>query len=103
MAPAFDSGVQAGLFGLLLLVLLLLPIFIAKTHAIARREVYMAMPAIVGPYAFVGKEIFDESSELDVLFLGNSYVWAGIDTPAVKEALSERSHADAKVVTFGSD
>ena len=64
MRPAFSSTRQAGMFALLLLVLLLLPLAMPKSLLPPRREVYSSLPWGYGGYPYISEQIFDEKGDL---------------------------------------
>ncbi|MGH7295988.1 MAG: hypothetical protein ACRELB_13690 [Polyangiaceae bacterium] len=68
-----------------------------------RSEVYKAVPDRAGPFAYIEQQALEESGDIDILFVGSSLLWAGIDTHAVAEALSARIRRPATVVMLGSN
>lgn len=103
MSPAFSSTRQAWMFALLLLVLLLLPLAMPESWLPPRREIYSSCPWGNGAFPYMRKQIFDEKDDIDILFMGSSRIWWGIDTPHVQKALSEKLGRDAVVRTMGWD
>jgi hypothetical protein len=103
MRPAFASTRQAAMFGLLLLLLLLLPFVMRKSWLPPRQEIYSSLPWGVGAFPYLREQIFDEKEEIDLLFVGSSRIWWGIDTPQVQKALSEKLGRKAVVRTLGWD
>lgn len=100
MSPAFSSPKQAAAFGLLLATMLLLPVAAAKTGLFPRQEAYATMPAFPGPFSFMQRAIFEEKSDADIVFMGASCVFFGVDTPQVQQALSRKLGRDAHVMTL---
>lgn len=100
MRPAFTSTRQAGMFALLLLLLLLLPLAMPKSWLPPRREIYSSLPWGDGGFPYMREQIFDEKGDIDVLFMGTSRMWWGIDTPQVQKALSQKLGRKAVVRTL---
>ena len=103
MDPPFDSTWQASGFALLLVVLLMLPVGLSKSGLTSRKDVYERIPERFGAFSYIGNQIFEEKSDIDILFLGSSVLWLGIDTPYVQDELSRRLGRQANVVTFGAN
>jgi len=101
MAPAFSSSKQAGAFALSLLVLLLLPIFIGGVISLPRDAAYTSLSYGYGPYHYIRRQIFEETGDLDIAFIGSSRVLYGVDTLYVQKELSEKLGRKANVVTLG--
>jgi hypothetical protein len=102
MNPAFRS--RRGLIGFLFILLLFLaaPAICGRLRLFSRPAVYAAMPESAGDFSFLKHEIFEENSDLDIVFLGPSVVMHGIDTPYIQKKLSERLGRPARVLTLGS-
>jgi hypothetical protein len=90
MAPAFSSRKQAASFALLLLFLLGAPWLAGKRLLPPREQAYASMGWTWGPYPWVKKQIFDETNDIDIAFMGSSRINCAIDTPYVQERLNER-------------
>jgi len=88
MAPAFSSSRQALAFAIALSVILLLPALFPKKCLPPRATVYSATPDFYGPFAYHYHQIYEEKSEVDMVFLGSSRMWFGIDTPHVQTEFS---------------
>src|SRR5262245_59455104 len=102
MAPAFSSTRQAAGFLLLLAALLLLPLIAGKTGLLSRANAYATMPESTGPFSFQHQQIFKETSDVDIAFIGASVVLFQIDTPHVQRALSEHLNREARVIALAS-
>lgn len=100
--PAFDSRRAAWMFVIAVLAILASPLALAL-HAPDRRDVYRAVEEGNGPFSFIGREIFEHTEPIDVLVLGSSLSWAGVDARAWQQALSEHLGRPAIVVNFGSN
>jgi hypothetical protein len=101
MDPAFFSIRQTKWFALLLLALLLLPLPFTRSMLPAREEVYSSLSTRFGPFHFIEQQIFHETSDVDIAFIGSSHMLTGIDTPYVQQKLSEHAHRPAVVITLG--
>ncbi len=101
LRPAFSSFARASYFLVFLVFILLLPEMITWSGLINRRHSYAIMTENHGAYSFVANEIFDNDEDIDILFLGSSVLFAGVDTPQVQQALNRQSGRPARVVTFG--
>ncbi|MDR3403284.1 MAG: hypothetical protein P4L99_12375 [Chthoniobacter sp.] len=101
MDPSFFTVRQAGAFALLLLALLLLPALLGKGMLPDRVEVYSSLSTRYGPFHYVERQIFDETSDIDIAFVGSSHLLHGIDTPYVEAKLSEKLGRKAVVTTLG--
>jgi len=88
MAPAFSSSRQALAFAIALSVILLLPALFPKKCLPPHATVYSATPDFYGPFAYHYHQIYEEKSEVDMVFLGSSRMWFGIDTPHVQTEFS---------------
>jgi hypothetical protein len=100
-APPFGgTGSTAG-FGLMVAGLLVLPLVLAAFGVPTRANVYDEVPTRSGPFAHYRRQIFEETSDLDLVFVGSSLLWAGIDTPLVKARLSESLGRECRVVSLG--
>jgi hypothetical protein len=99
--PAFDTAWQMFAFLSLVALTLGLPVLLAFSGKITRRSSYEIMPENQGAFSFVRNEIFDNSEPIDLLFVGSSVTFGGIDAPQVERALSEKIGRPARVMTFG--
>ena len=88
MRPAFASTKSAAAFTLLLLVLLALPAVMGKNWLPPREQIYDSQSWGNGPYPWLRQQIFAETNDIDIAFLGSSHMLRGIDTPYVQAALS---------------
>lgn len=101
LRPAFASRRAALCFLSLVAAILLLPAIISWSGMIHRRQSYEIMTSNHGAYSFVAHEIFDNNGDIDLLFLGSSVLFAGVDTPQVQRELSAQLGRPARVLTFG--
>ena len=100
MRPAFSSSRQVWVFAVSLAVLLALPELAAKTGWLNRRDVYSAIPWKYGPFPWIQQQIFDETGDADVVFMGSSHIWNGVDAPYVQREFSQQLGRDAKVFSL---
>ena len=100
MSPAFSSIRQAGGFVLLLIFVLLLPVLIPSSALPSREEIYASLPWNVGPYPFLHDQIYVEKGDIDIAIIGDSQIWAAIDTPYLQRQLSEKLGRPAVVVSL---
>jgi hypothetical protein len=103
MRPAFTSSRQAAMFALMLVVLLSLPLVMRRSWLPPREEIYSSLPWAVGAFPYLHDQIFEEKTDIDVLFMGSSRIWWAIDTPQVQKALSAKLGREAVVRTFAWD
>lgn len=101
LRPAFATNAQTVCFLALVVSLLILPWIISKSGLISRRNSYEIMPENQGAFSFVKNEIFDNKEDIDILFVGSSVLFAGIDTPQVEKELSKKLGRATRVRTFG--
>jgi hypothetical protein len=99
--PAFSSTGQATAFALLLAVLLAMPVLAAGTGWLKRRDVYPAIAWKFGPFPFIQQQIFAETGDVDMVFLGSSHIWAAINTNFVQKQLSKQLGREAVVFSLG--
>jgi hypothetical protein len=101
MRPAFSSTRQAGAFVLLLLALLLAPALADKKMLPSREAIYSSIWWENGDFPYLDGQIFSEKSDLDIVFMGSSHIWAAFDTPYVQDQLGQKLGRPAVVRTFG--
>jgi hypothetical protein len=101
MRPAFSSTKQAAAFALLLLVLLLLPVLAGKKILPPREQAYAAQSWGSGPFPWIRHEIFEETGDVDIAFVGSSHILCDVDTPYVQEKLARKLGRPAVVRTVG--
>jgi hypothetical protein len=101
MRPAFSSPLQAIAFAILLLLLLLAPALAGKKLLPSRQEIYSSVWWADGDYPFFYQQIFEEKSDIDVLFIGASHTHTAYLTPYVQEQLSKALGRPAVARTMG--
>jgi hypothetical protein len=95
-------------FILLLAVLLTLPVVLALVGASPRAEVYRGMNRQWGNYPYFGRIAFEDTSDIDILFIGPSLTGWAFDGPIITKALKEQLGRSPKIVVgsvnfFGPD
>jgi hypothetical protein len=103
MDPAFSSLKQVAAFAALLATSLSAPLLLRAMHQPSREAAWSSVPTYAGDFAHIRHQIFDEKSDIDLLFVGSSFLWAGIDTPQVERALSRQLGRKATVLSLGSN
>jgi hypothetical protein len=101
MPPAFTSTKQAAGFALLLLALLLSPLLVGRKLLPPREEAYASQGWGNGPYPWIQDQIFRETNDIDIAFVGSSHILHGVDTPYVQSQLSKKLERPAVVRTIG--
>jgi hypothetical protein len=100
MRPAFSSTKQAAAFALLLLLVLLSPVLAGKKVLPPREQSYASLSWGSGPYPWIRNQIFEETNDIDIAFMGSSHILHAVDTPYVQAKLSERLGRPAVVRTL---
>ena len=101
MRPAFSSTKQAAAFALLLLCILLSPVWAGKRLLPPREQAYASQGWGSGPYPWIENQIFQETNDIDILFIGSSHILHAIDTPYVEAQLVDKLSRPAVVRTLG--
>jgi hypothetical protein len=90
MCPAFSSTRQAAGFALLLLLILLSPELPRRSWLPPRQQVYAHISWGAGAFPYLHDQIFEETGDIDIAFMGPSRIFWGIDTPQVQEQLTAK-------------
>jgi hypothetical protein len=102
LRPAFASTRGALGYCALVGVALLSPVLLSHAPGASDpRLAYEEMPIQGGAFPFIERQTFDETSDIDLLFLGSSSLLTAIDTPYVRDEASRRLGRPATVLTFG--
>lgn len=101
MRPPFSTSKQAGAFCLLLAALLLLPALLRPTALPPREQIYSTIPWTFGPFHYLHQQIFEETNDIDIAFIGSSRIMNDINAPYVQQALSKQTGRAATVLTIG--
>ena len=100
MRPAFSSTTQAAAFALLLLLVLLSPVLAGKRCLPSREQSYETQGWGSGPYPWICHEIFEETNDIDIAFMGSSHILHAVNTPYVQAELTKRLGRPAVVRTL---
>jgi hypothetical protein len=100
MAPAFSSTRQAAAFSAMVLAVLLSPMLIGKALIRPRDQIYSSLPWGTGPYPYLHNQIYQETGDIDVVFMGPSTMWYAIDTLHFQKELSEKLGRPASARTL---
>jgi len=100
MRPAFSSTKSAAAFAFLLLLSLLSPVLVGKNLLPPREQAYAVQGWDNGAYPWIRNQIFVETNDIDIAFIGSSLMAWGIDTPYVQKKLSEELGRSAVVRTI---
>ena len=90
MRPAFTSTTQKAGFCALLLFLLAGPVVIGKKLLPPREQLYSSASWGLGAFPYLHDQVFTETNDIDIAFMGSSPIWWGIDTPHVQAELSRQ-------------
>ena len=85
------------MFVLLLALVLASPLLAGRRILPPREEMYSAAPWDLGAFPYLHEQIFAETNDIDIAFMGSSTIWWGIDTPQVQAALSRLAGRPAVV------
>jgi hypothetical protein len=98
MSPAFSSTRQALSFGFLLLGFLTLPLTTHWAGRVSLEQSYRGISERAGAFDYIRREIFDDSTPVDILFCGSSLLRNGVDAVMVQRELSRALGRDASVI-----
>jgi hypothetical protein len=90
MFPAFDNWKVAARFAALLLLLMLLPVFLAKLGLPPRSEVYNGLRVGGGPYVKTRQQLYATSGDIDIAFVGSSILNVAVNGDEVESRLAAR-------------
>jgi hypothetical protein len=90
MRPAFTSTKAAAAFAGLLLLVLLAPVLAGKKFLPPREQAYATLSWGYSAYPWIRHEIFEETNDIDVVFMGASRMFFGVDVPYVQAELSKK-------------
>jgi hypothetical protein len=101
VAPVFQKDWHAIVFALLVFLLLGLPLLLAASGQPSKEALFAAVPASAGDFQYLYRQIYQEKSDIDVLFLGSSTLWFGVDVPMVHKELVADYRKDKTVLMLG--
>lgn len=87
-------------YNLALLSFLALPFILAKSGGYTPRGRYLQVNGTEASFPFLYQQIYERKEPIDVLFLGASILWSGIDSAAVEQDLERTLGRKANVVTM---
>jgi hypothetical protein len=85
---------------LAIVVALIMPAVMARTNLLKRRDVYPTIAMKYGPFPYIEQKIFEEKSDVDMVFMGSSHIWNAINTPYVQQKVSEKLGRKAEVFSL---
>jgi len=103
MRPAFATNWQKVGFIIVAFLAMAAPLLTGKHLAPPRERIYSAIPWDEGAFPFTHDQIFEESGDIDIAFMGASIMWWGIDTPYVQTELARKIGRPAVVRSLGWD
>lgn len=83
--------------------ILILPWLAYLTGIPSLEHIYRDGPNQKGPFSFYYKQIFEEKSDIDILFLGPSTLWTAIDATYLTQELSAKLKRPAVVLSIGNN
>ena len=98
MSPAFPSTRRAAAFGATLVVLLTLPITLHWIGHVSKEEAYRGISERAGSFNYFRREIFENHSDVDILFCGSSLLGNALDPVYVQRELSKALGRPASVM-----
>jgi hypothetical protein len=98
--PAFETTRGLAAFVALVAALLALPLVLDRTAHPRSAAMIETTSENAGHFAFIADQLYRTSGDIDVLFLGSSYLSASIDTEHVKTRLSAALGRPANVIMF---
>lgn len=99
ISPVFGRRHEMAAFIVFGVLSLVAPLAAARMVPVEKR--YESVPWTFGDYTFIREEIFGTGEPIDILFLGSSSVWTGVNAVLVEEVLEERLRRPATVLNFG--
>ena len=93
---------QLALF-VILLIYIALPVALRTSKAPDPAMRYQSVPSNAGDYDFIARQIFNETSTIDILFVGSSQVWQGIDAEYFSLSLQNRFKRKLNILVLGSN
>lgn len=102
MTPAFASPRHAAAFALLVGGLLAAPAVIGAAGGLDRARVYATIPTAAGPYVHFQRQIFESEGDLDIAFVGSSFMWSAVHTPMVRDSLQAAVGRPVRLTTLAS-
>ena len=101
--PLFLSTSNAILFCIVIFIFLIAPFFVDKFSNLTVKSCYLATPTRGGDYGFISRETFDKKGAVDVLILGSSFMWTGVNAEIIKNEIDRKAKIDSNVINFGTN
>jgi len=101
--PPFYTRGQALGYAALLLALLVLPLVVGKSNLIRREQVYAAVPEEWGAFSYIHRQMFEETSDIDLLIIATSHLYQGLDGVYLQKQLSRSLGREANVVSLSTN
>ncbi len=101
MRAAFDGRTHLIFFTLSLLIILSSPYLLYRCNVFNLQNKYSSGSAKSVETGFIYKEITEAKEDVDMLILGPSTLWVGLNASLVQKALSQRLGRPAVVFTLG--
>jgi hypothetical protein len=103
VAEAFTTSFQRWAFAAAVTSFVALPFALDTLERPRLEERLRSMPTAAGDFAWIEHAILKEQSDIDVLVLGTSYLWAAVDTPLLEKRLSANLGRPIVARTLGSN
>jgi hypothetical protein len=91
------------LLTLLLLALITSPYWIVQLPGYSHKDKWLETMAGAGNYHFFAREIYDRTDDVDILVIGDSIMWCGMDTDLIEKELSRQIGRKAVVLSFAAN
>ena len=98
MRPAFYSTAHAIWLGALLLFFVTLPVGLHWIGHVSKEEAYRGISERAGAYDYIRRQIFEKSSAIDMVFCGNSLLFAAVAEQTVENGLNQALGRKSEVV-----
>jgi hypothetical protein len=103
MLPAFASARQALCYLAVMLFFVVSPLIAGNPALIPPESRFDTVPSfgMPSPYPFVGRQIYEETDDLDIAIVGSSYLWVGLNAKYIEDSLAAALGRPASVVALG--
>jgi hypothetical protein len=98
MAPAFPSTRRTAAFGAIMALLLTLPITLHWIGGVSLDEAYRGISERAGTFDYFRRKMFEEHSDVDILFCGGSLLGNAVDISSVERGVSRAIGRQATVI-----
>jgi hypothetical protein len=83
--------------------LLFSPLLIVSLPGYSPRDKWLETKPGAGNYHFYAREIYEKTDDIDILVMGGSIMWCGMDTDLIQKELSKHLGRKAVVLSFASN